>query len=348
MPNGNLRLKRAGAAAAAALLALAVPAPAPAQAALKVEQGGRIFVDNLGTDKLTACTVGYNDQRNRRSYTAAHCTVHNGDYLPQGAVVYVADERGRQRPEPAGLVFPALAYNAKSGANDWAVIYWFDGVDIGRNPFGGAYVPISELTVDDTICYHGYASHGTTEDASCGKFVGTIENTTYFDAPGLPQPGDSGGPVFVPGRGLIGVISGANYFAGDDRQEILGFERSSALYSGPSYSAERVSAFLDEQYARRFPTTPASKPPVALNPTAEVVPTATAAPTPAPMPEPEAGSTPTFPAGAATPSWVPKSPPVTTTPAPGPNGVQTAGIVLGVIAVLAIFVPLFAWVMGLI
>lgn len=347
MLSGTLR--RCGAVTAAALLVLAAPAPAPAQTVLAASQGGRIFVDNLGTDNLTACTIGYNDTRNRRSYTAAHCTVHNGDYLPQGAVVYLADEQGRQRTEPAGLIFPALAYDAKSGANDWAVIYWFDGVDVGRNPFGGAYVPISELTTNDTICYHGYASHGATRESSCGKFVGTIENTTYFDAPGLPKHGDSGGPVFVPGRGLIGVISGANYFAGDDREEVLGFERSSALYSGPGYQAERVSAFLDEQYTIRFSTTRAPQTTVALQPTQEVVPVTTVpAPTTVEGREPALTPKPTFPSGAATPTWVPKSLLATTTPAPEPNGAQVAGIVLGVLAVLAIFVPLFAWVMGLI
>lgn len=336
MSSNILRRFSAGA-VSATLVALSVAAPASAQDALQVEQGGRILVDNLGTNKLTACTIGYNDIRNRRSYTAAHCAVHNDDYLPQGAVVYLADEYGRQRTEPAGLVFPALAYSSKSGANDWAVIYWFDGVDVGRNPFGGAYVPISDLTTDDTICYHGFATHGDGQDASCGKFVGTIENTTYFDAPGLPAYGDSGGPVFVPGRGLIGVISGANYFEDGDRQEILSFERTSALYSGPAYNAERVSNFLNEQYALRFSTTPAPTKPVTFHPTAAVS-------------TPETGDTPTFPSGAATPTWVPKSLPVTTTPAPEPepSGVQVAGIVLGVIAVLSIFVPLFAWVMGLI
>lgn len=288
MANGTVRRPRVGARVAALAAASALAASglvggveAPAAERLVVKQGARMFVDNLGNDNLTACTIGYNDSKQRRSYTAGHCA-DNGNYGWQtGSLVYLADSKGREMTTPAGMIYPAAAYYGASNANDWAVIYWFNGVEVEANPFGGEYVPIEDIEPGETLCYHGYASHGGTNRATCGPFVGMIEKTIYFDAPGMPDYGDSGGPVYAPGRGLVGVMSGANALVDDRGEEVVGFERASSLQSGALYDDSRIDAFLRSHYgasAKRAspskktstPAVPTSVRSTVVNPVAEV------------------------------------------------------------------------------
>ena len=255
MANATVQRPRVGARIAASAAAVALAASglvggveAPAAERLVVKQGARMFVDNLGDDNLTACTIGFNDPAARRSYTAGHCA-DNGDYGWQtGSMVYLADSKGREMSTPAGMIYPAAAYYGASNANDWAVIYWFNGVEVEVNPFGGEYLPIDELEPGETLCYHGYASHHDAAEDSCGPFVGMIEETIYFDAPGMPGYGDSGGPVYAPGRGLVGVMSGANALVDESGEEIVGFERASSLQSGALYDDSRIDTFLRTHY----------------------------------------------------------------------------------------------------
>lgn len=288
MANGTVRRPRVGARVAALAAASALAASglvggveAPAAERLVVKQGARMFVDNLGNDNLTACTIGYNDTKQRRSYTAGHCA-DNGNYGWQtGSLVYLADSKGREMTTPAGMIYPAAAYYGASNANDWAVIYWFNGVEVEANPFGGEYVPIEDIEPGETLCYHGYASHGGTNRATCGPFVGMIEKTIYFDAPGMPDYGDSGGPVYAPGRGLVGVMSGANALVDERGEEVVGFERASSLQSGALYDDSAIDTLLRSHYGvsakpaspSKKTSTPAVPTPVrstVVNPVAEV------------------------------------------------------------------------------
>lgn len=310
---------------------------------LDARQGDVFFVDNLGANLLTTCTIGTNDTARRVSYAAGHCVVRDGVYNKQGALVYLADATGKQIPWPAGTIYPAAAYDPKGEANDWSEIHWFTNVNVAENRFGGATISASELTPGDTVCYHGYASHGRTAATTCGPFVGMIENTLYFDAPGLPQFGDSGGPVFVPGRGVVGVMSGANYLTDDKGSIIIDLERASTMCSGNTYDGERVDKFLQEQLAlRRPPATTTSAPAPTTSPT-----TAPTTPPTTTMPSP------TVVTGAATPSVVPSVAPPQPEPEPTPAAkekdrtVETVAIVLGVATTVAL-VPIVAYLLGLI
>ena len=393
MADATVRRPRAGARVAALAAASALAASglvggveAPAAERLVVKQGARMFVDNLGGDNLTACTIGYNDPEQRRSYTAGHCA-DNGDYGWQtGSLVYLADSKGREMSTPAGMIYPAAAYYGASNANDWAVIYWFNGVEVGANPYGGEYVPIQDLEPGETLCYHGYASHGGTTEASCGPFVGMIEKTIYFDAPGMPDYGDSGGPVYAPGRGLVGVMSGANALVDDRGEEIVGFERASSLQSGALYDDSRIDTFLRSHLAATTtPPSPSRKTPAAPSPVRSTVVTPVAEVTREPSPAvtsvsgntihiagptkrsvviPAATLQAPIPVGAATPSSVPSEAPVVTPEAPAgdqePSGEDTAEetrdrsvanallITLGVVAAVAALVPAIGYMMGLI
>ena len=365
MANGTVRRPRVGARAAALVTASALAASglvfgeeAPAAERLVVKQGARMFVDNLGNDNLTACTIGFNDPAARRSYTAGHCA-DNGDYGWQtGSMVYLADGKGREMSTPAGMIYPAAAYYGASNANDWAVIYWFNGVEVEVNPYGGEYIPIEDLEPGEKLCYHGYASHGGTNDAACGPFVGMIEKTIYFDAPGMPDYGDSGGPVYAPGRGLVGVMSGANALVDENGDEVVGFERASSLQSGALYDDSAINTFLRSHYgASAKPASPAVPSPVrstVVNPVAEVTrdpkpaaeaPGASLEPKREPSPAvtsvsgntihisgpkkktvvvPAATLQPAIPVGAATPSSVPSEAPVVTPEAPAGDEAQSS------------------------
>lgn len=330
MSRGSVKHWCVAAVVATTLAASVVPAVAPASPALNAAQGGRIFVDNLGSNRLTACTLGFNDVEHRRSYTAAHCVVQNEQYFPQGALVYLADSAGKQIDEPAGLIFPARAYSPKTSANDWAVIYWFEDVRVGGNPYGGTVIPVEKISSTDTICFRGYSTHGRSDASTCGKFVGTVENTTYFDAPQMPVPGDSGGPVYIPGRGLVGVISGANYVAGEDNHQLIGFQRASSLDSGPVYGEEQVDDFLEYQYSLRYSTTITNPPGGTITLTPTLVPRRTPAQA-------------TFESGAATPTSVPTVAPrqkaVEQAPS-GPSASQVIGIIIGILVVVAAVSPI--------
>lgn len=393
MADATVRRPRAGARVAALAAASALAASglvggveAPAAERLVVKQGARMFVDNQHNDTLTACTIGYNDPEQRRSYTAGHCADRADSAWQTGSLVYLADSKGREMSTPAGMIYPAAAYYGASNANDWAVIYWFNGVEVGANPYGGEYVPIQDLEPGETLCYHGYASHGGTTEASCGPFVGMIEETIYFDAPGMPDYGDSGGPVYAPGRGLVGVMSGANALVDESGEEIVGFERASSLQSGALYDDSRIDTFLRSHLAATTtPPSPSRKTPAAPSPVRSTVVTPVAEVTREPSPAvtsvsgntihiagptkrsvviPAATLQAPIPVGAATPSSVPSEAPVVTPEAPAgdqePSGEDTAEetrdrsvanallITLGVVAAVAALVPAIGYMMGLI
>lgn len=369
---------------------VAVPV-AEAADALVARQGERVFVDNMGGYNLTSCTIGYNDLSQRRSYTAGHCAVHDtvNDTASSrgGSTVYLADESGNQLPTPAGLIYPAAAYYGPANANDWSVIYWFNNVTVGQNTYGGAYVPISEISPGDTLCYHGYASHGRSTAAACGPFVGMIEKTIYFDAPGTPHYGDSGGPLYAPGRGVVGVMSGANALVDEDDNEVVGLERASSLQSGPLYGEARIDAFLREYYARQFQapaeTSASGRPPATLKnvtPTSatrlasspssstRVTPSSAAAPATRVTAQPPTTATAApsttsttstaatrsaapVPTGAATPSIVPSEAPVDPAKVEQRRDRRIADallITLGVVAAAAVLVPAIGYALGLI
>ena len=87
-----------------------------------------------------------------------------------------------------------------------------------------------------------------------------IEKTIYFDAPGMPDYGDSGGPVYAPGRGLVGVMSGANALVDERGEEVVGFERASSLQSGALYDDSAIDTFLRSHYgASAKPASPSRK-----------------------------------------------------------------------------------------
>lgn len=161
-----------------------------------VEQGKAVYIEGYGS-----CTIGYNDPAKAVSYLAAHC----GE---EGARVSLLDRTTGEFSEEMGTFHPSTVYT-RLPYNDWARIEWDDGVQMGSNSFSGDRIlRKDEVHVGDKVCSHGETTHTGTRDVSCGTFGGWsgesfgVQETSW-------QQGDSGGPVWVPERGFLGVISAA-------------------------------------------------------------------------------------------------------------------------------------------
>lgn len=169
---------------------------------LEVNQGWK-----FGT-LLGECTIGYNDPVKRISYTAAHCA--------EGVDrVFLLDRSGKspQKPIHAGTIEMAPGYDPKTNTNDWAIIRWKDGVTINPNTYDrDGIVPVSKLRKGQTVCFHGHTSHGSAGNADCGKLIAVLGNKVLVETVERAKHGDSGGPVYLPGGGLVGVLSSSFQF----------------------------------------------------------------------------------------------------------------------------------------
>lgn len=172
------------------------PVLATAAVPTVVEQGRAVYIDGYGL-----CTIGFNDPEKAVSYIAAHCG-------GEGARVSLIDRTTNEVSDEMGTFHPSTKYT-RFPYNDWAWIEWDEGVQMGSNSFSGDRVlEQDEVHVGDEVCSHGETTHTGTRGVSCGTFGGWsgesfgVQETSW-------QQGDSGGPVWVPGRGLVGVMSGA-------------------------------------------------------------------------------------------------------------------------------------------
>lgn len=97
------------------------------------------------------------------------------------------------------------------GYNDWARIDWNNSVRLGPNRFSGdALVAPSELRLGEKVCIYGQ----TTRRENCGRFMGNMNFQIFVDGLEI-NSGNSGGPLWVEDRGLVGVLTGkdARYIA---------------------------------------------------------------------------------------------------------------------------------------
>ncbi|MCP1386855.1 S1 family peptidase [Corynebacterium sp. TA-R-1] len=238
---------RLAAAAVACALAAPVVAVVPADAApapqYTANQGWKIFIEDRYKEREgSECTIGYNDHEDGVSYTAAHCG-------RDGEKVFLTDRAGNVYPHAAGVLRPSKKFDADQFSNDWAVIEWYDNVRLGPNGYGENFIRVEQVNIGEKICYHGYATHGAQAKASCGKLVGKIGSSFFFDAPVASDFGDSGGPVYVPGKGTVGVLSGLSWIPDANDNPLVGLERATTLGDGARLQNEQVARML-ERYGR--------------------------------------------------------------------------------------------------
>lgn len=199
---------RAAAALLAATAVLAQPVAAVATAPSVPVQGGAFTTGN------SACTIGYNDLVNGVSYTAAHCG-------RKGDRVALIDRSTNQRSRYMGTFLPSEKYDRRY-SNDWAIIQWDKGVQLGGNPFStDAVLTLDQMKRGDEVCWHGQTTNMNTTDIQCGTYFGRAGESFTVRATNAKQ-GDSGGPVWAPGRGFLGVISIGPVYEGKSGTAIKG------------------------------------------------------------------------------------------------------------------------------
>lgn len=228
-----MKTLRAGAATLAAATALVGPVTAAAAAPTTPVQGVSIAIGNTGQ-----CTLGFNDHSKGVSYTAAHCANRAGER------VRLIDPVTGQRSRELGTITPSSQYQKGAFANDWATITWDRGVKLGANPYSGdALLTLDQVKPGEKVCFHGETTHKGTNKVSCGKFYDRLEQSFVTDIK-EGNFGDSGGPIWVDGRGFIGVVSAGSGMegAGTWMMGLGGVQKGEAVLWG---AAPRNGAALD-------------------------------------------------------------------------------------------------------
>lgn len=201
-PQGAVSVRRvwllAPALAAALMVAPVLPAQAQAQQ-VTVTQGDEIFVlrDDQGEDlRLYSCRIGYM-LPDGRALTAGHCG-------QPGSQVYISTNVGQPAigtfDLPPEYSFITYDSGGQWAANDFAYINFTPDVLSGGNPISGdGRGDASTMSVGEEVCFAGQ------DEVKCGPLIGTRDESIYFAADGRMD--DSGGPVFSPEHGLLGVVS---------------------------------------------------------------------------------------------------------------------------------------------
>lgn len=178
----------------------------PVQATpLPVNQGDSLIVAQQ--NNLTAlCSAGFIDAENNRIWTAGHCgnhgaTVYNSQHQKIGTLVYrwpdiVNGFNAATTPEERNKAI------AQFFPYDIAYVQLDNPEFAGTNLYSGSrvYTP----TEGDRVCMYG----ARTQTVRCGLIL-KIDDYFIYAVDLGSQPGDSGGPTWVPGKGYTGQILGA-------------------------------------------------------------------------------------------------------------------------------------------
>lgn len=182
-------MKKIAAACVGVATAAALLAPV-ADARPVVNQGDRVRLD-MGL-AYGICTVGYVDRARNQIAIARHCV--------KFPFQQVLDGSGRR----IGTVvsFPGWLVSA-DGPNDFAYAT-LSGATAGANRLSGdAKVHPDAVRPGERVCAYG----ATTRREFCGHVTG-VRGNMIATSIGGPRHGDSGGPIWIPGRGFVAVTSG--------------------------------------------------------------------------------------------------------------------------------------------
>lgn len=161
-----------------------------------LSQGDKVFID-----KRKTCTVGYIDKEQGLAYIAEHCAVsgeteqvHDGEGYFIGTITSRYDDHnsyGALHPQKMSEDFNAIKVDTSH-------------VFLGDNKYSGDHkVNISDVAQDDEMCMYSRRQGRV----NCGHVSATIGSIIVGDSQTEGEKGDSGGPVWIPGKGFIGVYT---------------------------------------------------------------------------------------------------------------------------------------------
>lgn len=160
-----------------------------------LSQGDQVFVDQRKT-----CTVGYIDKEHGLAYLAEHCAVpgkkaqvHNSEGYFVGTIVsrYQDSHRGMFHQQKMSEDFNVVDIDTSH-------------VFLGDNAYSGDQkVGISQVARGDKVCIYSRMQ----KRVKCGSISMVTGNIIVLDSHAQGEKGDSGGPVWIPGKGFIGVYT---------------------------------------------------------------------------------------------------------------------------------------------
>lgn len=166
---------------------------------VRISQGERVVVN--GTH---GCTVGFNVHEERRSYIAAHCG-EDGDRVAK------LSPDSMTASAQVGTFRRSVFYDPTTQRHDLGWIEWDTSVDMGPNTYSGdGRVESTDLVIGDEVCFFGGKSLSMTPGARvCGPYMGVAGGDVFVDLGNAVILGDSGSPLWVPGKGFLAVVSGS-------------------------------------------------------------------------------------------------------------------------------------------
>lgn len=160
--------------------------------------------EEISIDKKKTCTIGYINHKEKIAYTADHCS-----FKGKKSVVYDNDDH------IIGTIESRTDRSSKtllsqSMGNDFNVIKLNNYVSLGENIYSGdRKVDISDVKSSEKVCMYSRVQ----KKINCGNIKIVAGNVIVGDSGAYGKLGDSGGPVWIPGKGFLGVYIG---FFGDN------------------------------------------------------------------------------------------------------------------------------------
>lgn len=172
------------------LMAL-TPAIASANPVPFIQQGDKVLIEN-GPGNIAVCTIGYVDEHRRNFMFTGHCSGGR-----------VGSKVMNDRYQEIGRV--EVNYYRGTVWSDIAVVNVTNGNIGGNIHSGNTWVQPHTVRRGETLCSYG-ANSGAVH---CGRVTGRdLPNAIIGSRNSGGIGGDSGGPAWIPGRGLVGFYSG--------------------------------------------------------------------------------------------------------------------------------------------
>lgn len=167
-------------------------------------QEDKIGIKDEATGLLWTCTLGFVDKAQSKGYVAAHCLAS-----AQKPVFYTRDFSRRlgvgynDQEDPSENVY---TFGDNNYREDRAYFIFDNKENIGSNIYSGdSVLAASEIQPGERTCFYG----STSQKIKCGSIVNTNNTAVQIkiDNGEAMIPGDSGGPMWIVGRGFAGVNS---------------------------------------------------------------------------------------------------------------------------------------------